>query len=377
MQRILVLPVASILIGISAVVHAQDPVVPVAAPDDSSLTTQDAVVPGPNQYFSFLPGFMLPDKYRGGTQHGFTLSAIYGYQFAPHFSFEVNAQGSIIETGRNKGTDFYQEGGTFDLVYSLFDRRLSWTPYALLGVGGAYDDVYPDSGDKAVAMANAGLGVVTGPLFDGGFKLRFEGRYNHDFYNQLSGRGFNDYRALAGIEIPLGHRQPQIRYVEQPVRVVEVVKEVQRPWIDSDGDGVDDAHDKCPNTPHGLKVDSDGCVIAGQQIELTGVTFEFNKDRLTANAQTILDTITPGFLGQPTLKVEIAGHTDSVGGLAVNQKLSQRRADAVREYLVGKGARPEQLSAVGYGKTRPLINPERTADDRERNRRVEFRVLEK
>lgn len=377
LQRILILAVTSLLTGLPAAANAQDPTAPVAVPVDSAPINQDTVVPGPNQYFSFLPGFMVPDKNRGGTRHGLTFSGIYGYQFAPHFSLEVNAQGSIIETGRNQGTDFYQEGGTFDLVYSLFDRRLSWTPYALLGIGGAYDDVYPDSGDKPVVMANAGLGVVTGPLFDGGFKLRFEGRYNHDFYNQFSGRGFNDYRALVGIEIPIGHRQQQIRYIEQPVRVVEVVKEVQRPWLDSDGDGVDDAHDKCPNTPRGLKVDSDGCVIAGQQIELTGVTFEFNKDRLTANAQTILDTISPAFLGQATLKVEIAGHTDSVGGTAVNQKLSQRRAEAVREYLITKGARPEQLSAVGYGKTRPLISPERTPDDRERNRRVEFRVLEK
>lgn len=379
--RLLLFPTAAILIAMAAAVHAQDFVqpaaAPVAAPPDANPVAVDTPAIGPNQYFSFLPGYMLADKERGGTRHGLTFSAIYGYQFAPHFSVEVNAQGSIIETGRNRGTDYYQEGGTFDLVYSVFDRRVSWTPYALLGVGGVYDDVFPDSGDKAALVANAGLGVVSGPLFDGGFKLRMEARYNHDFYNQLSGRGFNDYRALAGIEIPFGHREPQVRYIEQPVRVVEVVREVARPWVDSDGDGVDDAHDKCPNTPRGLKVDADGCVIAGQQIALNGVTFEFNKSRLTANAQTILDQLAPAFIGQPGLKVEIAGHTDSVGSAAVNQKLSQQRAEAVREYLIGKGAPSSQLIAVGYGKSHPLISPEKTPEDRELNRRVEFRVLER
>ncbi len=162
-----------------------------------------------------------------------------------------------------------------------------------------------------------------------------------------------------GIEIPLGRVIERVIEIPAPVQpVVEpVVKEVPRPWIDSDGDGVDDEHDLCPNTPKGLKVDAHGCVIAGQQIELTGVTFEFNKDRLTTNAQTILDTVTPAFLGQPTLKVEIAGHTDGVGSAAANLKLSQKRAEAVREYLISRGAKPEQLQARGYGKTEPLIKP--------------------
>jgi OOP family OmpA-OmpF porin len=189
--------------------------------------------------------------------------------------------------------------------------------------------------------------------------------------------GQNDFRILAGVEVPLGH----VRVVQAPpevrVEVKEVIKEVPRPWIDTDGDGVDDEHDLCPNTPKGLKVDATGCVIAGQQIVLNGVVFEFNKTRLVVNAQTILDTLAPAFLGQPSLKVEIAGHTDSIGSVEANQKLSQGRAEAVREYLISKGAKPEQLTAKGYGKSEPLITPEVTSEDRERNRRVEFRVLEK
>ena len=140
---------------------------------------------------------------------------------------------------------------------------------------------------------------------------------------------------------------------------------------------MDDEHDKCPGTPKGLKVDSDGCVIPGQVIVLRGITFEFNKSRVQPNAEAVLDNMLPAFTGQANLRVEIAGHTDSIGSAAYNQSLSQRRADAIRNYLISKGALPEQLRAVGYGKSQLLINPEKNDEDRELNRRVEFRVVDK
>jgi OOP family OmpA-OmpF porin len=344
-----------------------------SAQDAPAVRTQVGLVS--NDYIAILPGYAIPDSARGTQRNGFTTSFIYGNQISDHFSLEGQIQGSIFETGRNHGTDFYQWGGTVDLAYSLFDRRkAAITPFVLGGVGAVYDDVFPQSDHGTGFVGEAGLGFVTRSLFDG-VKLRGEGRYNHDFIHD----GYNDYRVTLGIEIPLGRVVERIIEIPAPVQpVVEpVIKEVPRPWIDSDGDGVDDEHDLCPNTPKGLKVDAHGCVIPGQQIELNGVTFEFNKARLSANAQTILDTIAPAFPGQPSLKVEIAGHTDSIGSAAANLKLSQKRAEAVREYLISKGAKPEQLQAHGYGKTEPLIKPEKTADDRERNRRVEFRVLEK
>jgi OOP family OmpA-OmpF porin len=168
------------------------------------------------------------------------------------------------------------------------------------------------------------------------------------------------------------------RHIELPppkVEFREVIREVPRPFIDSDGDGVPDERDKCPDTPHGMKVDSDGCIIPDQIIELRGVTFEFNKTRLSPNAGAVLDAVVKAFIGQPSLRVEIGGHTDSIGSDQYNLKLSQGRADAVRNYLVGAGARPEQITAVGYGESRLLINPEKNDDDRELNRRVEFKVV--
>jgi OOP family OmpA-OmpF porin len=357
--------IATFGVAISAVASAED------ANTTPTVRTQVGLVS--SDYIAILPGYAIPDSKRGTQNNGFTMSVIYGNQFWPHWSVEGQIQGSIFETGRNHGTDFYQWGGTVDLVGTLWDRRkAAITPFVLAGIGSVYDDVYPQSNHGAGFLAEGGIGFVTKSLYDG-VKLRGEGRYNHDFIHD----GYNDYRITLGIEIPLGRVVERVVEVPAPAPVVIKQVEVPRPWVDSDGDGVDDEHDLCPNTPKGLKVDAHGCVIPGQQIELNGVTFEFNKSRLTADAQTILDTIEPAFIGQPTLKVEIAGHTDSIGSAAANLKLSQARAESVREYLISKGAKPGQLVAKGYGKSQPLIKPEKTAADRERNRRVEFRIIEK
>lgn len=365
-MRLRITLVVSALAAAPVVAVAQDNAAP--AP---TARTEEALIS--HDYIAVLPGYAIPDSKRGTQRNGFTTSFIYGYQFWPHWSIEGQFQGSIFETGRNHGTDFYQWGGTVDGVYSLFNRqKAAITPFVLLGVGAVYDDVYPQANHGTGFLGEGGLGFVTKSLYDG-IKIRGEGRYNHDFLHT----GYNDYRVTLGIEVPLGRVIERIVEVPAPAQTVVKEVEVPRPWVDSDGDGVDDEHDLCPNTPKGLKVDAHGCVIPGQVIQLNGVTFDFNKARLTTNAQTILDTIAPAFSGQPTLKVEIAGHTDSIGSVAANLKLSQQRADAVRQYLIGKGAQPSQLIAKGYGKSEPLVKPERTAEDRERNRRVEFRVLEK
>ncbi len=303
-------------------------------------------------YLSLLPGYSLPSKAAGTAGSGATLSGIYGREFTPHFLIEANIQSSVFETGRNNGTDFYQNGATFDLVYQLADRRAGlFTPFALGGVGGAYDDFYPKDRRGAAFIADLGLGLVSKPLFANGIRLRVDARYVYDGNQGGHGEG----RFLAGLDVPLGRIEHEVRYLPGKTEIHEVVKEVAaRPWVDSDGDGVDDEHDRCPNTPHGFKVDVQGCVIDHQTVSLPGVTFEFRKARLTPNAQTILDLVSHAFIDQPTLQVEIAGHTDSIGSIAVNLKLSRLRAEAVREYLISTGARPDQLIARGYGKSQPL-----------------------
>ncbi|MDO9454050.1 MAG: OmpA family protein [Stagnimonas sp.] len=357
--------------------HAQEPVaveaVPVAEVVEVSETAQDVVqVSEANQYFAVLPGYFGADKSRGGTGDGVTVSGIYGYRFSPHWGVELNLMGSSIETGNDKGTDFYQLGGTADLVYGLKDRSLSWTPFVLIGIGGVNNDIVPNSQDKISLIGNVGLGVVTGPLTSLGFKLRAEGRYQRD---QFQG-DYDDYRVLGGIEFPFGTRTVALSALTPPaVEIREVF--VPAPFIDSDKDTIEDSRDKCADTPEGLKVDADGCVIEGQAMELKGVTFAFNSAQLQLNAQTVLDYVVKGMKGQPSMTVEIAGHTDSAGPQAYNQKLSQQRAESVNAYLTAQGIDAGRLTAKGYGETELLIKPEISDTDKERNRRVVFHVVGK
>lgn len=331
----------------------------------------DEVTYGPD-YLSALPGYADPSQAYGTAGSGFTFSGIYGHQCTPRLSLEANIQGSVFETGRNKGTDFYQNGATADLVYAFGARGAAiLTPFVLLGAGGVYDDFYPRNRAGGAFVADAGLGAVTKALFSNGIRLRFDARYVRD----TKEGGHPERRFLAGIDVPLGRIEHRVEYLPGKTEIREVIKEVPRPWVDSDGDGVDDDHDLCPNTPRGLKVDAQGCAIENQTIDLAGVTFEFNKARLTPNAETILDMVARAFAGQPSMRVEIAGHTDGIGSVAANLKLSQLRAESVRSYLIMQGAGPNQLVARGYGKSQLLIDPEKGEPDRERNRRVELRVL--
>ena len=106
------------------------------------------------------------------------------------------------------------------------------------------------------------------------------------------------------------------------------------------------------------------------------IHFEFNKAVIRPISFSILDAVVEILKTHPdVLKVRVEGHTDSKGDEQQNMRLSQRRANAVREYLVSHGVNEKRLVAVGYGKTRPLDTNE-SPEGRARNRRVEFIILE-
>ncbi len=160
--------------------------------------------------------------------------------------------------------------------------------------------------------------------------------------------------------------------------------------LDSDGDGVPDYLDKCPNTPTGVQVDADGCPIKKErdtvvitqpkEIEsliLSGDTnFEFNKSKLLPNAYPVLDGLVGTMNKHPKYKWEIGGYTDGIGSVNYNKKLSKQRAQAVVDYLVGKGIDRNNLTIVGYGKENPVATNE-TNEGRSMNRRVEIKILSK
>ena len=143
--------------------------------------------------------------------------------------------------------------------------------------------------------------------------------------------------------------------------------------VDSDGDGLVDSKDRCPHSPVGAKVDARGCEIPAV-ITLKGVTFNTNSAELTEDSLSVLDEAAATLRSHPELVVEVAGHTDNRGNHRYNVQLSQRRAEAVRAYLVSQGANGARLSAKGYGPDQAVAD-NGTAAGRAANRRVELRIL--
>lgn len=268
------------------------------------------------------------------------------------------------------------------------------TPYVFGGVGGMNEEIGPV--DAMYPAIEAGVGV----LFDvgGSTKVRaglsaMSVRNDELLADQDS---FTDYRFNVGLLWGLGSApapvaKPQaVRVVDAdgdgladaadrcPSQAASTADGCPAPVArtDSDADGVYDDEDRCAGTLAGLKVDARGCAVQSeeQSVVLKGVTFLPGSTTLTNEAKAVLDPAAAALMGQQDLKVEIGGHTDAQGSDAANQKLSQRRADSVRQYLIGKGVAADRLTAKGYGEAQPVASND-TAEGRAENRRVEFKVV--
>lgn len=117
-------------------------------------------------------------------------------------------------------------------------------------------------------------------------------------------------------------------------------------------------------------------IEVGESIVLSNVFFAFGTSTLLEESRVDLDKVLDIMQKNPSLKVELAGHTDNIGKPADNQRLSEQRAKAVFDFLVGKGVASERLSYKGYGDTRPVAD-NNTEEGRAQNRRTTFTVVER
>ena len=138
---------------------------------------------------------------------------------------------------------------------------------------------------------------------------------------------------------------------------------------DQDGDGVCDEDDLCPNTPPGAAVDSRGCWVAAYS-----QFFDFDKTEVKSEFLPRLRHAAELLKKNPNItRVVIAGHTDNIGTPEYNLDLGRRRAQEVRNILVGSGVSRDRLVVESYGETRP-IGPNDSEEGRARNRRVELHI---
>ena len=154
--------------------------------------------------------------------------------------------------------------------------------------------------------------------------------------------------------------------------------------LDSDGDGIVDGLDQCPGTPSGVKVDAQGCPPVAEKVTvveeviveklvLHGINFDSESDKITTQFDPVLEKAAAA-LNNPAwkgVKVEVAGYTDYLGTDEYNLKLSERRANAVRDYLISKGIAADRLTTKGYGESSP-VGDNATVEGRSENRRVEL-----
>jgi outer membrane protein OmpA-like peptidoglycan-associated protein len=158
------------------------------------------------------------------------------------------------------------------------------------------------------------------------------------------------------------------------------------PPLDSDGDGILDQDDKCPNDPEDFDgfEDSDGCpeqelvVIESEKIILLSpVYFFFDSDQIKPESFQVLNDVATVLKEHTEIKLlSIEGHASAEGELDYNQALSERRALAIVKFLQKAGVATERLVALGHGENNPAES-NKTKAGREKNRRVEFRILEK
>jgi OOP family OmpA-OmpF porin len=180
------------------------------------------------------------------------------------------------------------------------------------------------------------------------------------------------------------------------VESVFLAKAAPMAAADSDGDGVPDNKDKCPNTPKGVNVDVFGCPLdadrdgvadyldqcpntpMGATVDARGcwtyaavVLFDINSAEVKSEAYPMLNEAVLILKKNPDLNVEIDGHADNTGTAAYNMMLSGKRAEAIKDFLVTRGIDPKRLTTKGFGFTKPAASND-TKEGRAKNRRVEF-----
>lgn len=322
----------------------------------------------------------------------FTLSG--GFRLLPKWNLEGNVfRGSFDGVG---GDDLDMDGVGINAL-RLFRYERNVRPFVLIGAGSLRKDRNLTA-DARDTYGDAGAGVMVAfrraEQTGSALALRAELRARHD---DASEGGRVDRLLSVGLQYAFGRRTEPAPAAPQP----EPAPAPTAP-VDSDRDGVPDALDRCPGTPAasnvdaegcepdidrdgvvntadrcpdtqpGVRVDARGCELR-DEIRLPRVAFAFNSAELLPEAFVTLDEATVTLRMNPDLRIEVAGHTDDVGSDAYNLELSQRRAEAVRRYLVEHGV-TNTMTARGIGEREPVAD-NATEQGRAQNRRVVLRIL--
>jgi OOP family OmpA-OmpF porin len=336
-------------------------------------------------YIDGSAGYNFQDKARSTQNAPFGEIGV-GKMISPNWALELNwnyqnpSEVNFVPPPPS-AQHWQQYGLELDALYH-FRVDENWNPYVRFGIGWehssedfSFSSIVFTPGtrknDNVAGIFGLGLDRNYGRY---GVRAEFGARWDGDdnSVGNPSRSHFVDLLASVGLTVALGP-EPMKAVEPAPAPVATCADK------DSDGDGVNDCNDKCPNSPAGQTVGPDGCPVP-VTIDLRGVNFDFDKSKLRPDAVAILNEAVEVLKKYPELKVEVAGHTDSVGTDAYNQKLSERRAKAVYDYLTSNGVDAGRLMGPhGYGESHPIApntnpNGSDNPEGRAQNRRTELNV---
>lgn len=299
--------------------------------------------------------------------------------------------------GTAAGQNFRELGAELNALF-FYSRDRAFSPYTILGGGAMRNKIKNVAGKPEETDEFGALGVGFFKYFgdDSDIGMRADVRYRWVGTDLPGQDDFSEPVARIDLVAALGPKPAALRETTGPdsdgdgvpdeadlcPNTPKGVKVDDKGCpIDSDGDGVPDALDKCPGTAKGVKVDASGCpkdaLGEGPNRRFEDVHFEFDRSDLSDYAKTILDKAAKAIGGlqkqYPSLKVDVSGHTDWIGTDAYNQGLSERRANSAKQYLIRKGVDSKRINTYAYGESKPVATNE-TDEGRAQNRRTEVRT---
>jgi len=352
-----------------------------------------------------LPGFGLQAEYVGGKVSGTRKDNDDSFETSLPWSAALSAHVTIANI------NWLHRQGLIKPYVNVGLGALGFEPSATLNGTTTEEELTT----KLFVPAGVGLkfGVSNDVAIDLGYRLNLVQSAGFDGYSLGGAKDIFSY-AHVGVEFALGDRRKPSLSNSNPVAAMQreytaqydelvAQKETQRAeneklkaelerlyadLADDDGDGVANRYDKCPDTPEKTKVDGAGCPLPEpkapvvQQITVTdedrrvvdeaiqNLEFDLGKATIRPSSHASLNKVA-ALLIEKNFSLKLAGHTDNTGSMQTNMRLSKERAEAVKAYLVSKGANPSRIEATGYGPTQPIAS-NNTAEGRQQNRRVEF-----
>ncbi|MGV3545517.1 MAG: OmpA family protein [Pedobacter sp.] len=345
------------------------------------------------------------EPFNDGTVMPASMNPMESYETDLRYSASLSAQANLVN-------------------WSMFNQHNNAQLYALAGGGlvnyqtttvarGSSTAVEGGVTNKLVIPVGVGakFRLSEGINFDLGWTINF---VDGDEFDGVAARSSNDkYNyAYAGLEFALGSGKQLAFYSPvaatyeealaakntanalksdldaQKAENAKLRSDMEDMLKDSDGDGVADKFDKCPDTPKGTVVDGSGCPLktpAPQVTERVIVTeadrkvvrdaisnleFDLGKATIRSKSYETLNRVA-ALLIEKNFSLKLAGHTDITGSRELNLRLSKERAESVKAYLVSQGANASRIEATGYGPDQPIAT-NKTAAGRQQNRRVEF-----